>query len=284
MKVRLLLALLPAVWICLPANLIHAQQNPLTTVKPAATGRISGVLKDPSGAVVTGAKIEIRSIVPGFKRSQESDQQGHFEFSQVPVGRYQVTISAGGFDIAVLPDLAVTAGTETAANVALKIAPAKAFVEVNGSAVTTIAATRHTVDASDEARSRNAAELVGNAPGVSLRENGQLASIPFLHGLGDERTKLVVDGMTVSSACPNHMNPPLSYIAPSDAAQITVLAGITPVSLGGDSLGGTVAVDSRQPVFAGAGERLHEEGSAYRLLSQQRPELWRRAVGVGRRP
>ena len=68
--------------------------------------------------------------------------------------------------------------------------------------------------------------------------------------------------MTVSSACPNHMNPPLSYIAPSHAAQITVLAGITPVSLGGDSLGGTVAVDSRQPVFAGAGERLHEEGSA----------------------
>ena len=138
MKVRLLLALLPAVWICLPANLIHAQQNPLTTVKPAATGRISGLLKDPSGAVVTGAKIEIRSIVPGFKRSQESDQQGHFEFSQVPVGRYQVTISASGFDIAVLPDLAVTAGTETAANVALKITPAKAFVEVNGSAITSI--------------------------------------------------------------------------------------------------------------------------------------------------
>ncbi len=262
MKVRLLLALLPAVWICLPANLIHAQQNPLTTVKTAATGRISGVLKDPSGAIVTGAKIEIRSIVPGFKRSQESDQQGHFEFSQVPVGRYRVTIAASGFDLAILPDLAVTAGTETAANVALRITPAKAFVEVNDSAVTSIAATRHTVDASDEARSHNAAELVGNAPGVSLRENGQLASIPFLHGLGDERTKLVVDGMTVSSACPNHMNPSLSYIAPSDAAQITVLAGITPVSLGGDSLGGTVAVDSRQPVFAGAGERLHEEGSA----------------------
>ena len=44
-------------------------------------------------------------------------------------------------------------------------------------------------------------------PGVSLRENGQLASIPFLHGMGDERTKMVVDGMTISAACPNHMNP-----------------------------------------------------------------------------
>ena len=131
------------------------------------------------------------------------------------MGRYQVTVIAGGFDVAVLPDVAVTAGTETAVNVALKIAPARAFVEVNGSAIATEATIRHKVDSDDQARSRNAAELVGNSPGVSLRENGQLASIPFLHGLGDERTKLVVDGMTVSSACPNHMNPPLSYIAPS---------------------------------------------------------------------
>ena len=118
------------------------------------------------------------------------------------------------------------------------------------------------MDSTDEARSHNAAELVGSAPGVSLRENGQLASIPFLHGLGDERTKLVVDGMTVSSACPNHMNPPLSSIAPSHVSQVTILAGITPVSLGGDSLGGTVSVESPDPAFANAGERLHEEGAS----------------------
>ena len=68
--------------------------------------------------------------------------------------------------------------------------------------------------------------------------------------------------MTVSSACPNHMNPPLSYIAPSQAAAGHVMAGITPVSLGGDSIGGTVSIESRQPVFAEPGERLHEEGAS----------------------
>jgi iron complex outermembrane receptor protein len=260
MKVTLLLAFLPAICLCGPANLIHAQQSPLPAATPIETGSIAGVLKDPSGAVVPGAKIELRSLVRGFKGSMETDQQGRFVFSPVPAGRYRVTITARGFDIAVLPDLAVTAGTETAANLTLKIAPAKAFVEVNDSTAET--ATRHTVDATDEARSHNAAELVGSAPGVSLRENGQLASIPFLHGLGDERTKLVVDGMTVSSACPNHMNPPLSSIAPSHVSQVTILAGITPVSLGGDSLGGTVSVESPDPAFANAGERLHEEGAS----------------------
>ena len=105
------------------------------------------------------------------------------------------------------------------------------------------------------------------APGVSLHGNGELATIPFLHGLGDERAKILVDGMTISSACPNHMNPTLSYVAPAQAAQVTVLAGITPVSLGGDSLGGTILVESPVPVFAEPGSKLREQGTFYRLLS-----------------
>ena len=262
MKSKLLLALLPAVCLSWQSNTIHAQQSPNTKAIPVVTGRIAGVLKDQSGAMVPGVRIELRSLAQRFNRSAETDQQGRFVFGEIPAGRYQVTVTVSGFDIAVLHDLTVTAGAETTANVVLKIAPAKTFVEVTGTDFESATATRHNVDDGDQARSRNAAELVGDAPGVSLRENGQLASIPFLHGLGDERTKLVVDGMTVSSACPNHMNPPLSYIAPSHAAEVTVLAGITPVSLGGDSLGGTVSIDSPQPVFASTGERLHEEGAS----------------------
>jgi iron complex outermembrane receptor protein len=217
------------------------------------------VLKDPSGAVVPGGKIEVRNLASGITNLSVTDPQGRFAFDRVPVGRYQVTVHATGFEIAVIHDLSVTAGIEASANITLKIAPARTDVEVKAPAIEAGAATPHTIDESDQARSRNSAELLGDTPGVSLRENGQLASIPFLHGLGDERTKLVVDGMTVSSACPNHMNPPLSYIASSHAAQVTVMAGITPVTMGGDSLGGTVSVESREPVFAKPGEGLHSE-------------------------
>jgi iron complex outermembrane receptor protein len=262
MKAKFLLALLPAVCLCWQTNTIHAQQSPNTVAISVVTGSIAGTLTDPSGAVVPNAKIELRSPIPRFNRSTETDQQGRFVFSEVPVGHCQITVIASGFDIAVLPNLAVTSETKTTANVTLRIATVQSIVEVSDSAIVPAATTMHQVDDGDQTRNCNAAELLGNAPGVSLRENGQLASIPFLHGLGDERTKLVVDGMTVSSACPNHMNPPLSYIAPSHASEVTVMAGITPVSLGGDSLGGTISVDSRQPIFASAGERLHEEGSS----------------------
>jgi len=62
-----------------------------------------------------------------------------------------------------------------------------------------------------------------------------------------------LDGMDLIASCPNHMNPPLSYIDPTNIDNIKVYAGITPVSVGGDSIGGTIMVNSAKPEFAAAG-------------------------------
>jgi iron complex outermembrane receptor protein len=262
MKAMILLVLLPAACLCLPADSIQAQRSPDAAGSSAATGRIAGVLKDPSGALVPGAAIEVRNLVSGAEYSLATNLTGGFLFDNLPVGRYQAAITARGFETAILRNLNVTAGMETAANLTLQIARVRTVVEINAPETESASSTRRAVSDSEQAGSRNAAELTAAAPGVSLHENGQLASIPFLHGMGDERSKLVVDGMTVSSACANHMNPLLSYVAPSSAAQVTVMAGITPVSQGGDSTGGTIAVESRSPSFAPAGQRLREEGAS----------------------
>lgn len=105
------------------------------------------------------------------------------------------------------------------------------------------------------------ATLLEAQPGVSQYTAGGVSSLPVLHGLNDDRIRVLVDGVAPTSACGNHMNPPLSYIDPSNVATIDVIAGITPVSQGGDSLGGTIAVTSPPPVFAGPDETLHTEGS-----------------------
>jgi iron complex outermembrane receptor protein len=263
MKAKFQLAFLPAVCLCGPAMIFHAQSNPAAIREsPSATGSVSGVLKDPSGAVVPGAKVEIKNLAAQLSKSATTSPTGRWAFRGLPDGIYQATFIASGFDIAILSHLSVTAGVETTANVTLRIARVKTEVEVNAPEFQNAAATRRAPTAGDQARSRNTAEIVAAAPGVSLRENGQLASVPLLHGMGDERVKLSVDGMTVSSACPNHMNPPLSYTAPSRATEISVLAGVTPVSMGGDSLGGSIAVESSPPVFASAAQRLREDGSS----------------------
>ena len=100
------------------------------------------------------------------------------------------------------------------------------------------------------------ASLLEDQPGVSLYRAGGVSSLPAIHGLADDRIRIKVDGMDLISACANHMNPPLSYIDPANVAEAKVYAGITPVSLGGDSIAGTILVNSAAPEFAATGETL----------------------------
>jgi len=76
--------------------------------------------------------------------------------------------------------------------------------------------------------------------------------------------------MDLISACANHMNPPLSYVDPSNVGNVTVYPYIVPVSVGGDSIGGTILVSSAAPDFAANGEKLllkANAGAFYRTNS-----------------
>ncbi|MBZ0090777.1 MAG: TonB-dependent receptor plug domain-containing protein [Sulfuricellaceae bacterium] len=110
--------------------------------------------------------------------------------------------------------------------------------------------------------SGDTADLLGGLPGVSLYGAGGVSSLPAIHGLADDRLRIKVDGMDLISACANHMNPPLSYIDPSNVGSVKVFAGIVPVSVGGDSLGGTIEASSPAPEFAAAGQGTLLKGRA----------------------
>lgn len=104
------------------------------------------------------------------------------------------------------------------------------------------------------------ASLLSDEPGISLYRAGGVSSLPVIHGLADDRIRIKVDGMDLISSCANHMNPALSYIDPSNVNSVQVLAGITPVSMGGDSIAGTILVNSEAPEFAVAGQGLLVKG------------------------
>lgn len=106
------------------------------------------------------------------------------------------------------------------------------------------------------------AKLLEDIPGVSLQTNGGVTALPVIHGLNDDRVKTEIDGMIIPSACPNHMNPPLSFVDRSNIGSITVLKGVTPVSMGGDSIGGTITVETPTPVFAKPDKRGLFDGRA----------------------
>lgn len=104
------------------------------------------------------------------------------------------------------------------------------------------------------AATSDTASLLRDIPGVSLYGAGGVSSLPAIHGLADDRLRIKVDGMDLLSSCPNHMNSPLSYLDPSQVETLKVYAGITPVSVGGDSIGGTIIADTAAPEFAAPGQ------------------------------
>jgi hypothetical protein len=96
------------------------------------TGRIAGVLKDPSGAVVPGGQINIRNLDSGVARSTTTDRQGRYVFEAVPVGRYEAAAVSPGFETAVRTCIAVTAGPETTIGVELSIARFRDYRSLEG--------------------------------------------------------------------------------------------------------------------------------------------------------
>ena len=223
----------------------------------AAPGRLHGVVQDQSGALVPGAAISVVDTATGRTHFTTPDERGQFSVDGLPPGRYDVAAALAGFDTDGRAGLAVTDGSDEAMTLVLGVAAQRAVVDV------TARLAPSGPPAGDRVRTSDTAMLLEGVPGISLAANGGLSGIPAIHGLADDRVKITINGMMLAPACSGHMNPPLSYVAPVNLAAITVMAGLTPVSAGGDSIGGTVAVESARPVFAPSGVAVHASASIF---------------------
>ena len=100
------------------------------------------------------------------------------------------------------------------------------------------------------ARTGDGASLIQDLPGAAIVRNGSQTGIVQLRGLSGDRVAVRVDGMAITPACPNHMDPPLHYANPAADDLVKLYAGISPVSVGGDHIGGAVAISRSVPDFA----------------------------------
>src|SRR6266498_3175009 len=61
------------------------------------SGTIVGTVTDVSSAVISNARITVRSEATGFSRGGVSDSSGNFVFPQLPPGKYRISANAPGF-------------------------------------------------------------------------------------------------------------------------------------------------------------------------------------------
>jgi len=85
------------------------------------TGGITGIVTDPSGAVVIGAKVTITDVDRGTTVTTTTNNQGEYLASPLKIGRYTVTVEKVGFQKAVLGPVKVDVQAQPAVNAKLRV-------------------------------------------------------------------------------------------------------------------------------------------------------------------
>jgi Carboxypeptidase regulatory-like domain len=95
---------------------------------------LTGVVTDPSGAVVANANVKLRDAGSGSERATVTDGQGYYSLPSVPVGNYVLTVESPGFQGYRATDIAMGGGEKRNVNVSLTVGSTNQTVEVTGAA------------------------------------------------------------------------------------------------------------------------------------------------------
>jgi hypothetical protein len=95
-------------------------------------GTLTGIVSDPSDAVVAGAALTLRDQQSGSQRETVTNSDGYYTFSSVPPGTYQIMVAAKGFEGHKQSDIALGGGDKLNFNFTLKVGNTSNVVEVSG--------------------------------------------------------------------------------------------------------------------------------------------------------
>src|SRR5580700_2414168 len=197
------LALALAITFLLSSTLLLAQTN-------VGNGSIQGSVTDPSGAVVSGAKITITEKSKGVASIRTSDSKGSYTSGSLIPGVYSVRVEAPGFKTTEVPVTVQVDNTATA-NVKLEVGQTSQVVEVEASSVS-VNTEQPTVQgvitenqiANLPVNGRNFLDLAQLEPGVQIQDGQDFdptkagfSSISFGGRFG-RTARIEVDGVDVS--------------------------------------------------------------------------------------
>jgi hypothetical protein len=165
-------------------------------------GSIEGTVKDPSGAAIVGATVELSYAVTGFTRTTITDGNGVFHIANVPFNPYHMTVASKGF-APFAQDVEVRSSVPMKMEVSLKLGTEATSITVeaqNGDLVEKDPSFHTDVDTALtdrlplESQSSSVSSLVTLAtPGVVADSNG------LFHGLGDHaENSFSVDGQPIT--------------------------------------------------------------------------------------
>jgi hypothetical protein len=94
-------------------------------------GRVTGRVQDAQGAVVAGASVKLTNPSTGLERAVTTDDNGEFNFPELAVGTFQLTVSKKGFEPTIVSDIRTSLGRVNTINPVLKVGTVTTQIEVS---------------------------------------------------------------------------------------------------------------------------------------------------------
>lgn len=159
-----------------------------TTLRAQTSSTITGTVQDQAGAMVSGAKVRIRSVETNLSRETVTDGEGRYAFPELRVGQYEVRAEQSGFKPTVRV-LNLTIGEKAVLPLALEITVELGVTVVDAAPLINTSSAELSYLVSERAirelplNGRNYTDLALLQPGVTAfpqRDGGSVVA----HGLG----------------------------------------------------------------------------------------------------
>ncbi len=248
---------------------------------------ISGHVKDPRGANVASAEVQLRSR-SGIHLSATTDDNGAYSLTNLAAGDYVVEVKAKGFASFTSNELSVTRGQSLTTDVQLSVEAVSENVVITATGTAQRAdeiskAVTVLDDQSIEAkREISLAESLRGIPGVRVQQQGSPGALTTIRLRGQRNfdTAILLDGLRVRDASDINGSA-VSFIAdllPADLDRVEVLRGSGSSIYGTNAIGGVINLVPA----TGAGDSHFEFGFDGGSLALFRERI-RGSGGLGKR-
>ncbi len=247
-------------------------------LQPAAaqenTASITGTIVDNTGAAIKGAIITVKDLDRGTSLVAKTNDSGAYDLPRVPVGNYEVSASAQGFQTAVRKNITLTLNQTARLDMTLKVGSTTEVVEVNATSPVLQTDTTLTGNLVDAITAENLPLSTHNtnqltllaSPGVvtpnlfgfMAAQNTFGTGRPYVNGAREQENNFILDGMDNNQPDNNDVG----YVPSPEAIQeFNLITGNAPADFG-NYLGGVVnvTVKSGTNSFHGSGYEYMRRG------------------------
>ncbi len=240
----------------------------VSTVFANDDSSLSGIVRDPSGAVVADAQASLLNAQRAIIAIAKTDGEGRFTFSDIPSGTYQLIVRARGFvDSRTVVNLRSAEGASVEVSLEPTAVSEEVTVTANLGQVESVESISQQVNVIGERRIEEraktvVAQIANEEVGVHLQRTSPTISGIVIRGVTGNRVNVFVDGVRfTTSAQRGGISTFLNLLDPSSLQAVEILRGPNSAQYGSDAIGGSIQFLSRAPSYTPGGDNLHGQMS-----------------------